>query len=134
MIHCHVRGAFSGNGTLFIVTILLAGVLFLFNIQGDLKSVKRHWNTTDNLEVFLYSFLLFQTYEAHIGGYPVGIIATCTDKEAKVSIHGSPWNVSDGSCLLTKASLQLLCRTHGKVNSPSSCHIGHFSVFKLKYK
>lgn len=47
-----------------------------------------------------------------------GIISTCIDKEAKVSFHGSPWNVGDGSCLLTKASLQLLGRTHEIATSP----------------
>lgn len=47
-----------------------------------------------------------------------GIISTCIDKEAKVSFHGSPWNVGDGSCLLTKASLQLLDRTHEIATSP----------------
>lgn len=38
--------------------------------------------------------------------------------KAKVSFHGSPWNVGDGSCLLTKASLQLLGRTHEIATSP----------------
>lgn len=58
----------------------------------------------------------------------MGIIQT--DKEAKVSFHGSLWNVSDGSCLLTKASSQLSCRTHEKANSiiPSSCQIVHLKI------
>lgn len=52
------------------------------------------------------------------------------DKEAKVSFHGSFWNVRDGSCLLTKASLQLFCRTLEKANSmlPGSCHIVHLKL------
>lgn len=41
------------------------------------------------------------------------------DKEAKVSFQGSFWNVSDCSCLLTKASLQLFYRTHEKANYTS---------------
>lgn len=36
--------------------LCLLWVLFLYKIQGDyLKSAKQHWNTTENLEVWLYS-------------------------------------------------------------------------------
>lgn len=127
MIHCHLR-CFQWKCIIHCHIYVCYECYFCIRSKGIIWNVENStgiqlkiWRfdySLTKLVFFMQRVLCFSLMKCVSEVTQWGIISTCIDKEAKVSFHGSPWNVDDDSCLLTKASLQLLGRTHEIATSP----------------